>query len=336
MQATADDVWLSGQPLFHIGGINGLLPFLYVGATVVVTPSTGFDAAQAIALMGEHGATMCIFVPTQWHDICTHPDATRLGDGRLGKAMWGASAAPRATLELMSATFAGVQIISAFGQTEMAGATTLLKGPDSLRKMGSVGKPIVGVEVRIVGADGADVAEGEVGEIVYRGPTVMAGYHAKPEATAEAFAGGWFHSGDLVRRDGEGFLYVVDRKKDMIISGGENVYPAEVERVLLEHPGVAEVAVVGVAHPRWGETPLAVVVAAAGAPPTEADLEAHCRERLAAYKKPSGAVFVRVPPPQRGWQGPEARAAGRARRPLQRERGFGRGRGPPFAMTNAR
>jgi fatty-acyl-CoA synthase len=136
------------------------------------------------------------------------------------------------------------------------------------------------------------VARGEVGEIVYRGPTVMQGYHGKPEATAEAFSGGWFHSGDLVREDEEGFIYVVDRLKDMLISGGENVYPAEVERALVDHPAVAEVAVVGVPHPRWVETPLAVVVVAPGAEVGEAELIDHCRERLAGYKKPAAVVFV--------------------------------------------
>ena len=185
-----------------------------------------------------------------------------------------------------------MEIVNAFGQTEMSSNTCFLRGEDAIRKMGSVGRPALGVEVRIVDEGGVDVPRGEVGEIVYRGPTVMHGYHGKPEATAEAFAGGWFHSGDLVREDEEGFIYVVDRLKDMLISGGENVYPAEVERALVDHPGVAEVAVVGVPHPRWVETPLAVVVAAPGVEVSEAELIEHCRERLAGYKKPSAVVFV--------------------------------------------
>ena len=127
-----------------------------------------------------------------------------------------------------------------------------------------------------------------VGEIVYRGPFVMQGYWNNPEATAEAFAGGWFHSGDLATRDEEGYLWLVDRKKDMIVSGGENIYPAEVERVLREHPAVADVAVVGVPHPRWGETPVAFVVGAC----TEHELIEHCRRHLASYKKPTAVHFV--------------------------------------------
>ncbi|HEY1854837.1 MAG TPA: long-chain fatty acid--CoA ligase [Solirubrobacterales bacterium] len=286
------DVWLSGLPLFHIGGINGLLPFLHLGALAVIEPSGGFDPARSIARLAEHRVSICFFVPTQWREICTAPAVAALDRSRLRVGMWGASQAPLPTLELMSRTFPSVQIVSAFGQTEMSSNTCFLKGEDSIGKMGSAGRPALGVEVRIVDEGGADVAPGEVGEIVYRGPTVMQGYHGKPEATAEAFAGGWFHSGDLVREDEDGFIYVVDRLKDMLISGGENVYPAEVERALVEHPAVAEVAVIGVDHPRWVEAPLAVVVPAPGAEPSEAELIEHCRERLAGYKKPAAVVFV--------------------------------------------
>jgi acyl-CoA synthetase (AMP-forming)/AMP-acid ligase II len=192
----------------------------------------------------------------------------------------------------MARAFPRAAIVSAYGQTEMSGATTLLKGPDSTRKMGSVGEPMLGVELRVVDDALRDVPVGEVGEIVYRGPNVMAGYHQQPEATEEAFAGDWFHSGDLARFDDERYLWLVDRKKDMIVSGGENVYPAEVERVLLDHPSVAEAAVIGVPHPRWVETPVAFVVPSGQGDTDEAALIAHCREYLAGYKKPSVIVVV--------------------------------------------
>jgi acyl-CoA synthetase (AMP-forming)/AMP-acid ligase II len=271
MGATADDVWLSGQPLFHIGGINGMLPFLTLGAKAVITPTTGFDPANAVRLMEQHAVTMCIFVPTQWDQITAIPQRTRLRT-----AMWGAAPASQRTLEALSRTYPGVDIVSAYGQTEMSGATTLLKGPDATRKMGSVGKPMRDVELEL-----ADVVDG-VGEIVYRGPLLMRGYWNQPDIE------GWFHSGDLARRDDEGYLYLVDRKKDMIVSGGENIYPAEVERVLREHPAVEDVAVVGAPHERWGETPVAFVVGSAG----EAELLEHCREHLASYKKPTAIHFV--------------------------------------------
>lgn len=290
--ARPDDVWLSGLPLFHIGGLNGILPFLHLGALAVIEPSGGFDPGRSIARLAEHDVSKCFFVPTQWQEICSHPEVGTVDARRLRTAMWGASQAPLPTLELLAETFPSVEIVNAFGQTEMSSNTCFLRGEDAIRKMGSVGRPALGVEVRIVDEKGVDVRQGEVGEIVYRGPTVMQGYHGKPEATAEAFAGGWFHSGDLVREDEEGFIYVVDRLKDMLISGGENVYPAEVERALIDHPAVAEVAVVGVPHPRWVETPLAIVVREPGTEVEEPDLIDHCRERLAGYKKPSAVVFV--------------------------------------------
>ena len=293
MRAGADDVWLSGQPLFHIGGINGLLPFLALGATSILAPDDG------VRSRGGHPPDR----GARRDDVHLRPHAVGrrlrrraiagMDRHRLRVAMWGASPANASTLELMARTFPNADIVSAYGQTEMSGATTLLKGPDATRKMGSVGLPMVNVELRVVERPLQDVAPGEVGEIVYRGPMVMQGYLGLADATAEAFAGGWFHSGDLATRDDEGYLWLVDRKKDMIVSGGENVYPAEVERVLREHPAVADVAVIGVAHPRWVETPVAFVVPADGRPcPTESELLAHCRERLAGYKKPSAFYFV--------------------------------------------
>ncbi len=292
MQARQDDVWLSGQPLFHIGGINGLLPFLVLGSTVILTPSSTFDPEATVRLIEAHDVTMCIFVPTQWASICAHEAVRQIDAHRLRVAMWGASPAPRETLEAMEKTFPRAAIVSAYGQTEMSGATTLLKGSDSTRKMGSVGRAMLGVELRVVDDELRDVSPGVVGEIVYRGPSVMAAYHRQPEATREAFAGGWFHSGDLGRFDDEGYLWLVDRKKDMIVSGGENVYPAEVERVLMDHPAVTEAAVIGVPHPRWVETPLAFVVLSDGAEVREADLIAHCRSYLAGFKKPSAVITV--------------------------------------------
>ncbi|HTP22958.1 MAG TPA: long-chain fatty acid--CoA ligase [Solirubrobacteraceae bacterium] len=308
MRAGEDDVWLSGQPLFHIGGINGLLPFLVLGATEVITPTTAFDPEAMLRLIEAHGVTMCIFVPTQWAAICASDAVARIDPRQLRVAMWGASSSPRHTLEAMEAAFPHAAIVSAYGQTEMSGATTLLKGPDSTRKMGSVGKPMLGVELRVVDDRFSDVATGAVGEIVYRGPNVMAGYHEQPDANREAFAGDWFHSGDLARLDDEGYLWLVDRKKDLIISGGENVYPAEVERVLLDHPAVAEVAVIGVPHPRWVETPVAFVVARESGEAREAgdpglskdELIAHCRRHLAGYKKPSAIVVVPALPRNAG------------------------------------
>ena len=157
------------------------------------------DPDATLRLIEVHGATMCIFVPTQWAAICASDAVTRIDPRQLRVAMWGASPAPRRTLEAIEETFPNAAIVSAYGQTETSGATTLLKGPDSTRKMGSVGKPMLGVELRVVDDVLQDVPPGDVGEVVYRGPNVMAGYHGQPKATRDAFAGDWFHSGDLAR-----------------------------------------------------------------------------------------------------------------------------------------
>ena len=208
---------------------------------------------------------------------------------------WGAAPAPDALLREMSATFPGTQILAAFGQTEMSPVTCMLLGEDAIRKRGSVGKVIPTVAARVVDENMNDVPVGEVGEIVYRAPTLMSGYWNNPEATAEAFHGGWFHSGDLVRMDDEGYVWVVDRKKDMIISGGENIYCAEVENVLASHPGIVEVAVIGRAHEKWGEVPIAVAAVAVDGPQKSLsleDLDDFLNERLARYKHPKGLEIV--------------------------------------------
>jgi len=173
----------------------------------------------------------------------------------------------------------------------MSPVTCVLLGHDAIRKRGSVGKVVPTVAARVVDDDMNDVPVGQVGEIVYRAPTLMTGYWNDPEATAEAFAGGWFHSGDLVRQDDEGYIWVVDRKKDMIISGGENIYCAEVENVLAGHPAIAEVAVIGRPDDNWGEVPVAVVAVAEGNV-TLADLDGFLSQRLARYKHPKALEIV--------------------------------------------
>jgi len=291
-----DEVWLSGLPLFHIGGLDGILPYLLLGGTSVILPSGQFDAAQVVDLFEQERINGCYFVPTQWQEICAVP-GVRERNLVLRRISWGASVAPPSVLQAMAETFPGVPNFNAFGQTEMSSVTCVLRGEDAVRKMGSVGTPVVNVEVRIVDDEMKDMGIDEVGEIVYRGPTVMQGYWDKPDATDEAFRGGWFHSGDLVRRDPEGYIYVVDRKKDMIISGGENIYSAEVEAAIDAHPGVREVAVIGVPHDRWVETPCAIVVPVDPAnPPTEAEIIEWCKERLASYKKPTQVVVIDLLP----------------------------------------
>lgn len=176
--------------------------------------------------------------------------------------------------------------------TETAPGATLLDPDHVKEKRGSVGRPLFHVQIHVVDENNREVSTGEVGELVVRGPNVFAGYWGLPEATADAFRGGWFHTGDLGRVDDEGFITLVDRKKDMIITGGENVYPIEVEQVLWRHEAVREVAVVGVPHPKWAETPIAVVALEAGAGVDSDELIAFARERLAHFKCPTRVEYV--------------------------------------------
>jgi fatty-acyl-CoA synthase len=231
--------------------------------------------------------TSVFLVPAQWQLLCEDASLASRDLSALKTMSWGAAPATTTLLTRMAEAFPGVTNVAVFGQTEMSPVTCALSGEDALRKIGSVGKPVSIVAARIVDDDMKDVPPGEVGEIVYRGPSVMAGYWQNPPATADAFRGGWFHSGDLVRADEEGFLFVVDRKKDMIITGGENVYCAEVENALSAHPAVAELAVIGAPHERWGETPVAVAVLAPGASLTLDGLREWGAGRLARYKLPT-------------------------------------------------
>ncbi|GAA4548532.1 AMP-binding protein [Pseudonocardia xishanensis] len=294
------DVRLLAVPMFHIAGVANLLGPLLDRGRLIVPPGDTFDPSATLDLLEREQVTSCFFVPTQWQAICAVPGA-RDRDLALRLPYWGASSAPPSVLEAMAETFPGAPSFAAFGQTETSATTCLLSGADALRKQGSVGRPVPTVEIRLVDEDMKDVPVGEVGEIVYRGPTVMSHYWGAPEATAEAFVGGWLHSGDLCRMDDEGFLYVVDRKKDMIISGGENIYCAEVEAAIDSHPGVAEVAVVGVEHPVWVQTPRAFVVPRdPSRPPSAEEIIEHCRTRLASYKKPTSVVIVEALPRNAG------------------------------------
>lgn len=284
------DVGFIGVPLFHIAGIGNLLSGMLLGIPTVVYPLGAFEPGQLLDVLAAEKVTGIFLVPAQWQAVCAEQKA-RPRDLRLRVMSWGAAPAPDALLREMSATFPGTQILAAFGQTEMSPVTCMLLGEDAIRKRGSVGKVIPTVAARVVDENMNDVPIGEVGEIVYRAPTLMSGYWNNPEATAEAFAGGWFHSGDLVRMDSDGYVWVVDRKKDMIISGGENIYCAEVENVLASHPGIVEVAVIGRAHDRWGEVPIAVA-AVAGENLALDELDEFLTERLARYKHPKALEIV--------------------------------------------
>jgi fatty-acyl-CoA synthase len=279
-------------PIFHIAGIAAFAPVFYRGIQAVIHPLGAFDPDAMLDTLEREGVTSVFMVPAQWQAVCAAQQA-KPRHLKLRTISWGAAPAPDTVLRAMNELFPDALNMTAFGQTEMSPVTTLLAGQDAIRKIGSIGKVVPAVTARIVDPLMDDVKPGEVGEIVYRGPNLMKGYWQNPQATAEAFRGGWFHSGDLVRQDDEGFLYVVDRAKDMIISGGENIYCAEVENVLYSHPAIAEAAIIGRADPKWGEVPVAVVVLADGADSlTLDDLGPHLNENLARFKHPKDLIVI--------------------------------------------
>ncbi len=289
-----NDVGFIGVPFFHIAGVGNLLTGMLLGIPTVIYPLGAFDPGHLLDVLAAEKVTGIFLVPAQWQAVCNAQQANPR-DVKLRVMSWGAAPASDTLLRQMSETFPGTQILAAFGQTEMSPVTCMLLGDDAIRKRGSVGKVIPTVAARVVDANMNDVPIGEVGEIVYRAPTLMSGYWNNAQATAEAFEGGWFHSGDLVRMDEEGYVWVVDRKKDMIISGGENIYCAEVENVLAGHPGIVEVAVIGRSHEKWGEVPVAVAAVVAEAPHNALrleDLDEFLNERLARYKHPKGLEIV--------------------------------------------
>ncbi|MHA3024561.1 fatty-acid--CoA ligase FadD5 [Mycobacterium sp. BMJ-28] len=288
-----NDIGFIGVPLFHIAGIGNMITGLLLGRPTVLYPLGAFDPGALLDVLEAEKVTGIFLVPAQWQAVCAAQRA-KPRNVMLRVLSWGAAPASDTLLRDMAQTFPGTNILAAFGQTEMSPVTCMLLGQDAIRKLGSVGRVIPTVSARVVDEDMNDVPRGQVGEIVYRAPTLMAGYWNNPQATAEAFAGGWFHSGDLVRQDDEGYVWVVDRKKDMIISGGENIYCAEVENVLAGHPAIAEVAVIGRPHHKWGEVPVAVVAldTLKSAALSLAELQDFLTERLARYKHPKALEIV--------------------------------------------
>jgi fatty-acyl-CoA synthase len=274
---------LALAPLFHIGGLNGTVnPTLLRGGCAVVVRR--FQPAEALRVMEEQRVTSFFAVATMLDALARQPEFHTRDLSQLRTV--GAAGAPLPLSTLRTWLDRGVTMQQAYGMTEAAPGCTVLDSADAVRKVGSAGKPVFFTDLRVVRPDGSDAAPHEVGEVIVQGPNVMAGYWDDPQRTAEVLLDGWYHTGDAGSFDDEGYLYIRDRYKDMIISGGENVYPAEVESALLELPGVLEAAVIGVPDEKWGEVGLAVLVVAPG---TERDAEAirtSLRERLAGFKVP--------------------------------------------------
>lgn len=285
------DISFLTAPLFHIAGLGSIAANFIIGIPTVIHPLGAFNPSELLEAWEREGATIVFNVPQQWQAICADP-TVKSRNLKLRIISWGAAPASDSLLRAMAESFPNATNVAVFGQTELSPITCVLKGADSLRKLGSVGKPIPTLQYRIVDAELNDVVPGQVGEIIYRGPNLMSGYWRKPEATAEALEGGWFHSGDLVRQDPEGFIWVVDRKKDMIISGGENIYCAEVENVLFGHPKILEVAIYGRADERWGEVPVAAITLHQGEDISVLELQDWLGDKLARFKHPKDLVLL--------------------------------------------
>ncbi|MGV0810208.1 AMP-binding protein [Mycolicibacterium setense] len=285
------DVLSVAVPLFHIGGISSLLPQLYFGGVTVIHPTGDFDAGHTLDVFEQEGTTWVFLVPAQWQAVA-EAQLERPRQAPLRVLSWGAAPASDTVLRAMADAFPEAETVAVFGQTESTGFACYLEDRYSLSKLGSVGVATSALEVRVVDDQMRDVPTGQVGEIVFRGPTVMAGYWQRPEATRDVFAYSWLHSGDLGRRDADGFLYIVDRKKDMIISGGENIYCAEIENALMNHPAIREVAVIGRADEKWGETAVAIAALHEDQSLGLDEMSEFLRPRLARFKHPKHLVLV--------------------------------------------
>ncbi len=289
LENSTDDVTMGCLPLFHVFGLTcGLNATVAAAGTLTLLPR--FDPAKALEIIERDAVTIFEGVPTMYAAILHLPEADPAMAATLRVCVSGGASLPVEILRGFEEKF-GCMILEGYGLSETSPVASFNQ-PGQERKPGSIGTPVEGVQMRLVDDAGQTVPAGEIGEIVIRGHNVMKGYWNKPEATAEAITDGWFRTGDMARVDSDGYYYIVDRKKDLIIRGGYNVYPREIEEVLHEHPAVAEVAVIGIPHPDLGEEVAAAVALKPGATATPEELRAFARDKMAAYKYPRRVWLV--------------------------------------------
>jgi acyl-CoA synthetase (AMP-forming)/AMP-acid ligase II len=296
-----DSVYLHVAPMFHMADFAGGMGTTLCCAKNVILQS--FDAAQVLRTFAQEKISHVLLVPAMIKMVLHHPDVATADLSSLKTLIYGASPMPAATLEQCLALWPNVGLVQAYGQTELAPVATLLSmddhrlGGDRLK---SAGRPTAVTDIRIVDEQGNDCPHGTSGEIAARGPHAMIGYWNKPQETAKAMRDGWVLTGDAGYFDDDGYLFIVDRVKDMVVTGGENVFTTEVENAVISHEAVQDVAVIGVPHEEWGEAVHAIVVLHAGKSVSEDELVAHCRERIAGYKLPKGVTFRDEPLPLSG------------------------------------
>ena len=293
LNADPNDVSLGCLPLFHVFGLTACLnAAIAAGSCLTLLPR--FDAGKALDILGRDTVTIFAGVPTMYAAMLHHRSAATADTSSLRTCISGGASMPLEIMRGFEQAF-GCTILEAYGLSETSPLASF-NHPDRGRKPGSIGTPVAGVEMRVVGHDGTGLPTGQVGEIAIRGHNVMKGYWGKPHATAQAIPDGWFRTGDLARTDEDGYFFIVGRQKDLIIRGGYNVYPREVENALHEHQAVAQVAVIGIPHTELGEEIGAAVQLKPGTTATPAELRAFARERVAAYKYPRHVWFVRELP----------------------------------------
>jgi fatty-acyl-CoA synthase len=286
---TPDDIAPILTPMFHTGGLNIFLtPLVHIGGTTVVTRA--FEPDLAFDVIEREHCTVILGVPTIFKTMLDSPRFAGADFSRVRFFISGGAPCPSGLMDAWRRK--AVVFKQGYGLTEVGVNCFAMTGEESIIKPGSVGKPMFHSEMRIVDDQDCDLLSGQDGELCIKGPHVCLGYWNNPQATAEALRDGWFHTGDMARVDTDGFYYIVGRKKDMIISGGENIYAAEVEAVLVQHPAVADAALIGVADAKWGEVGRAIVVPQAGQSPSAGDIVEFCRHKLARYKVPKTIVFT--------------------------------------------
>ena len=285
------DRYLGALPMFHVGSLTPITLNVYRGVTSIVMRE--FDPVRAWELMGEENITAALLVPAMLNFMVQVPELDRFDFSRLRWIQSGASPLPVNLIQAYAGI--GIEVHQIYGLTETCGPACVIDAENALLKIGSTGRAFFHTEVKVVREDGSRCEPGEQGEVWVSGPHIMLEYWNRPDATAETIVDGWLRTGDVASEDEDGFIYIQDRIKDMIISGGENVYPAEIENVILSHPDVAEVAVIGQTSERWGESPFAIVVSK-NPNLSEGEILKHCDGKLARFKLPKSATFVETIP----------------------------------------
>ncbi len=288
------DICLNVMPLYHVNSTFYTFLFLYLGGSAYIHPAQQFKAEKILEIIEREKITFISLIPTHYNLILNVSEEAKKHDvSSIGKLLCSSAPVSREMKKLIMNFFSGVELYEAYGSTE-AGLVTLLKPEDQLRKLGSIGYEAIGTDfVKLLDKNGKEVSDDEVGELYSRGPMMFTEYYKMPEKTSSSFRGEWFSAGDMAKRDKDGFYYIVDRKDNMIITGGEHVYPSEVQEIICIHPDVFDCAVIGIHHDKWGEQVTAVIVLKAKSKIDEKMIINHCRDKMAGYKRPKHFIFIK-------------------------------------------